>query len=417
VPHHVLLVPGFFGFANLGDFAYFAHVRDLLAELGPDLGLDGEIRVVKTAPTATLSRRAALLVEAIDELLDRAGGEVSIVGHSSGGLDARLVVSPEVSLPTDVNVERCARAVRSVVTVSAPHYGTPVAHFFNNLLGQQLLRILSLATIYSIRAGRLPIGAVLRLAGLFRRPRAAPTGVVDQLFGQLLADFSREPRQRLERFFESLGQDQDLVGQITPAGMDVYNASTDDRPGIRYGCVVTQARRPGLRSALGAGLSPYAQATHALYVGLYRVASGTPRKKEPPLTLEQATPLRLAYGRLPDARSNDGMVPTRSQVWGEVIRAVWADHLDVIGHFNLPTHVPPHFDWLTSGTGFTRAQFEELWGSVAAYLATGVTRRPRPAAVHCSGGVARARRAGYERRGGLPGLPPSRSPCPTCSSS
>ena len=25
---HVLLVPGFFGFANLGDFAYFAHVRD-----------------------------------------------------------------------------------------------------------------------------------------------------------------------------------------------------------------------------------------------------------------------------------------------------------------------------------------------------------------------------------------------------
>ncbi|BDG05422.1 esterase/lipase family protein [Anaeromyxobacter oryzae] len=374
-PHHVLLVPGFFGFANLGDFAYFAHVKDLLAEIGPDQGLDGEIRVIKTAPTATLSRRAALLAEAMTDLLERAGGEISIVGHSSGGLDARLVVSPDVKLPTDVDVESCARAVHSVVTVSAPHYGTPVAHFFNNLLGQQLLRILSLATIYSIRAGRLPMSAVLRLAGIVRRPRVAPKGVVDQLFGQLLADFSRERRHRLERFFESLGQDQDLVGQITPAGMDVFNASTEDRPGVRYGCVVSQARPPGLRSAIGAGLSPYGQATHALYVGLYRVASGTPRKKEPPLTLQQAYPLRLAYGRLPDARANDGMVPTRSQVWGEVIRAVWADHLDVIGHFNLPTHVPPHFDWLTSGTGFTRAQFEELWTAVAAYLGSGATRR------------------------------------------
>ncbi|WP_242393179.1 esterase/lipase family protein [Anaeromyxobacter oryzisoli] len=379
-PHHVLLVPGFFGFANLGDFTYFGHVREILAEIGPELGLDGEIRVIKTAPTATLSRRAALLAEAMAEVLERSGGEISIVGHSSGGLDARLVVSPDVSLPTEVDVEGCARAVRSVVTVSAPHYGTPVAEFFNNFLGQQLLRILSLATIYSLRAGRLPIGAVLRLAGLVRRPRATPRGVIEQLFAQLLADFSRDRRHRLERFFQSLGQDQDLVGQITPASMDVFDASTENRPGVRYGCVVTQARRPGLRSALGAGLSPYAQATHALYVGLYRVASGTPVKKEPPLTVQQAEPLRRVYGRIPDARANDGMVPTRSQIWGEVIRAVWADHLDVIGHFHLPTHVPPHFDWLDSGAGFTRADFDEVWRSVAAFLGA-AGGRPRPAIV------------------------------------
>jgi hypothetical protein len=376
-PHHLLLVPGFFGFANLGDFAYFAHVRDLLTDLGPVLGIDGEIRVVKTAPTAALSRRAAILAEAIDDLLNRAGGEVSIVGHSSGGLDARLVVSPEVSLPTEVDVERCARAVRSVVTVSTPHYGTPVAVFFNNLLGQQLLKILSLSTIYSLRAGRLPLGAVLRIAGLLRRPRARPGGVVDQVFGQLLGDFSHGRRRILEAFFRSLGGDQDLVAQITPAGMDVFNAATDDRPGVRYGCVTTRARPPGLRSAFGAGLGAYAQATHALYVGLYRIASATPHKKEPPLTLQQAAPLRLAYGRLPDGRANDGMVPTRSQVWGEVIRAVWADHLDVIGHFNLPTHVPPHFDWLSSGAGFSRAQFEECWEAVARFVAAaGSPRRP-----------------------------------------
>ncbi|ABC82748.1 esterase/lipase family protein [Anaeromyxobacter dehalogenans] len=372
--HHVLLVPGFFGFANLGDFTYFGHVRDLLAEIGPAHGLDGEIRVVRTAPTATLRKRAALLAEDVARVLDGPGGEVSVVGHSSGGLDVRLLLSPEVSLPTDADVERCARAVRSVVTVSAPHYGTPVAHFFNNLLGQQVLKILSLATMYTLRAGRLPAGAALRLAAFLRRPAAPPSGVVEQLFSELLADFSGERRREIEDFFASLGDDQDLVTQIGPAAMDVFNATTEDRPGVRYGCVISRARPPGLRSVLAAGLSPYAQATHAMYVGLYRIASGTPLDREPPLSIVQARPLRLAYGRIPGARANDGMVPTRSQVWGDVIRAVWADHLDVIGHFAQPRHVPPHFDWLASGTGFTRGQFEETWRAVAAYLGGGPRR-------------------------------------------
>jgi triacylglycerol lipase len=378
VAHHVLLVPGFFGFANLGDFAYFGHVQEFLAEIGPPLGIDGEIRSTKTAPTATLSRRAALLAEEIQALVAEKGGEVSIIGHSSGGLDARLMVTPEVTLPTTIDVQRAARSVRSVVTVSAPHYGTPVAHFFNNMLGQQLLKLLSLFTIYSLRAGRLPLSAVLKLAGVFRRG-AARGSLLDQLYEQLLGDFSRERRRAISDFFESLGRDQDLVAQIAPAAMDLYNASTDDRDGVRYGCVVSQARKPGLRSAIGAGFGPYSQATHALYVGLYRIASGTQREREPPLTTIQAAPLRAAYGRVPDITANDGMVPTRSQIWGEVIRAVWADHLDVIGHFSLPTHVPPHFDWLTSGTGYTRAQFEETWRSVAAFVAaSGGQRRLRP---------------------------------------
>ena len=48
---------------------------------------------------------------------------------------------------------------------------------------------------------------------------------------------------------------------------------------------------------------------------------------------------------------------------------MWADHLDVIGHFAPPTHVPPHFDWLSSGTGFDWAGFEAVWRSVALYAA------------------------------------------------
>jgi hypothetical protein len=175
VPHRLLLVPGFFGFTGTGNFGYFVHVRDLLAEFGPPVGLDGEIRLVRTEPTASLRRRAAHVAESIADLL----------------------------------------------------------------LGQQILKLLSISTIYSLGAGRLPVRAVLRMVGLIRRPSAKPQGVVAAI----------------------------------------------------------------------------------------------------------ASP----------------------QSW----LAVWADHLDVIGHFHHPRHVPPHFDWLASGSGFTRPQFELLWKKIATWLGAG----------------------------------------------
>lgn len=368
-PHHVVLVPGFFGFANLGDFAYFGHVRDLLADVGPSLGLNGEIHVALTEPTSSLQRRAALLAETAFQLLDARGGQLSIIGHSSGGLDARLFVTPGVQLPTAVDVEACAARVRAVVTVASPHHGTPLAQHFTSLFGQKLLALLSLATVYTLRTGRLPLSFVLRLARLLRRPGARPLGVVDQLFLQLLGDFSGKRRRAIEEFFRTVGSDHGLGAQLSPATMEAFNAATPDRPGLRYGSVITRARAPGLRSFVRAGIGPYAQATHALFAVLYRFAAG--RRGDPPAHLlpAQAKVLRSAYGRLPDHRANDGIVPTLSQVWGDVICAAWADHHDVIGHFHRPTHVPRHFDWVASGTGFDRQHFEALWQKVAVYLA------------------------------------------------
>ncbi len=366
-----MLVPGFFGFASLGDFAYFGHVTELLRETAPAFGIRGDVVVVETIPTASLRVRAAAVAQAVANAVGTSDAVVSIVGHSSGGLDARLFVTPDVSLPSPLDVEREARRVRSIVTVSAPHFGTPVAQLFNSLLGQQLLRLLSVLTIYGLRAGRLPIGAALRIARLFRRRADHPGSVVEQLVDELLADFSSGRRREIERFLSTLGKDQDLLGQITPAGMDLFNASTEDRAGVRYGCVVTRARPPGLRSFAASFKDAYALATHAVYVALYRIASGMPPSRQPRLTRAQAAVLRRAYGWRTDMRANDGMVPTLSQVWGDVIHAAWADHLDVIGHFYRPTHVPPHFDWLTSGSGFDRAQFERVWREVAAFIAAG----------------------------------------------
>jgi triacylglycerol lipase len=373
-PHHVVLVPGFFGFANLGDFAYFGHVRDLLGDVGPALGIDGEIRVAMTEPSSALPRRAALLAEAITRLLDEHGGSVSIVGHSTGALDARLLLAPGTSLPTQVDLERCASHVRAVVAVAAPHHGTPLAHHFGSLLGNQLLRLLSLATVVTLRTGRLPMGVALRMSRLLRNPESKPAGVVDQLFLQLLADISGKRRRAIEAFFSSVWNDQGLISQLTPANMKVFNAATTDRPGVRYGAVVTRARPPGLRSLARAGVSGYAQATHALFVVLYRLARG--KRRDPPRSIspEHRTLLRRAYGRVPDHKANDGIVPTLSQLWGDLIAAVWADHHDVLGHFDRPRHLPPHFDWMASGTGFDREHFETVWKAAAGYIAAGPRR-------------------------------------------
>ena len=366
---HVLLVPGFFGFANLGDFAYFVHVRDFMARYLRRRGLSGEVIVVQTFPTASLRRRATRVVETMAELLDRDDGVVHLIGHSSGGLDVRLLTAPEVQLPTTLDVEKYAARVRTVVSLSSPHRGSPLATALSSVLGAQILKLISLVTIYTLRTGRVPIAAVfylVRLLSLPRLPIAAGT-LLNNIYRDLLSDFSGDRREALEQFMVTVGDDQELLSQVTPAGMDLFNATTFDRPGVRYGSVVTCARPPGMRTSLNVGLSPFRQATHLLFAAFHRITGGMPPTMIG-LTQAQERALVRAYDRLPTLRDNDGMVPTLSQVWGEIIHATWGDHLDAIGHFYLPTHVPPHFDWLNSGQRFSLEDFESIWLDVARFI-------------------------------------------------
>ncbi len=137
--HHVFLVPGFFGFANIGELLYFSHVRQYLREACYRQHLPVEIHTVQTHPTASLRRRAERLLEVVLEEAGHDEHPIHLIGHSSGALDARLMVSPGVSLRTDIDVEGLAARVRSVVMLSAPNHGTPVASFFTSLFGQKLL--------------------------------------------------------------------------------------------------------------------------------------------------------------------------------------------------------------------------------------------------------------------------------------
>ena len=379
--HHIYLIPGFFGFANIGDIKYFAHVRGQVERFLQHHGARAELHYVATLPTASLRHRIIRVLDTIEDTAGTGDGPIHLIGHSTGGLDARLLGSTGIALRSRHDVERITARIRSVVTIATPHFGTPLAAFFTSVLGQKILRALSIMTIHGIRLGSIPLPALLALAGALPRspiplPRApitrqGPTvSLLDQVYRQVLRDFDGQRQQEIEAFFEATAADQALLPQLSPESMDVFNLTTRMRPGIRHGCVVSRARPPRLRTTLAVGLSPVGQAMYAIYQALHRVVATFPVHDIPPLTSVQSTALRGSFGSLPAATDNDAIVPTLSQVWGEVIHATWGDHLNIIGHFPDIVRPPQHVDWLGTRSGFARQHFECLWSDVVRYLLT-----------------------------------------------
>lgn len=366
-PAHLYLVPGFFGFAAFGSFAYFAHVRDHLEGWCARRGQSVVVHDAPTYPTKSLRHRATRLVEIVAETAT-GEGPIYFVGHSTGGLDARLVCSPHADFG---EAHRAfAPRIRGAVSLATPHHGSPVAAFFTSLMGQRLLRLLSLVTVHGLRFGRLPLPALVYLAGA-----VSSTGVLrltsrafDQVYHQVLKDFDEARREQIEAYFDEARRDQSLLVQLTPEGLDLLEVLIGARADVRHGCVVTRARPPSAGRQLRVGLHPGDQAAYSVYRALYQVAAQYPSRWAPALEQGQWRALEDAYGERPTVSDNDAMVPTLSQIWGEVVHAAWADHLDVIGHFHAPEHEPLHVDWLHTQSAFDLGKFEALWDDVARFL-------------------------------------------------
>ena len=363
---HVYLIPGFFGFADVGGFKYFAHVRDALARSLDAEGVRAEVHEVHTRPTASLAARTARLLDTIDATAGD-GGPLHLIGHSTGGLDARLLLLPGVRLPTSVSPEPYAARVRSVITLATPHRGAPLASVLNTLQGQQVLRLLSLTALYVIRKDRLPDGVRARVASLLPGG-LAPAGLGEQIYHDLLADFRPERREQVEALLADAASDTTLLVQLRPEGVDLLNAAPSPRPGVACASVITAAPPPGEGDRAGERRLGHA-ASRSLYTRLYPLSMPMPERFRPPLTPAQQAALAAGGPRFLARGASDGMVPVHSQVWGEVLATVVADHLDVIGHFDGPELTPPHRDWLFSGANFRRSDFEALCLRMARYIA------------------------------------------------
>jgi pimeloyl-ACP methyl ester carboxylesterase len=368
VVSRVYLVPGFFGFAHFGELRYFAHVEELLTRHLSGLGRTFQIIRVDTLAAGTLARRTAKLREIVMETAAGDDDPIHLVGHSTGALDARQLLCPDRARDID---DAMVRRVRSVVSIAGAHRGTPLAATFRSAFGKDLLRLLGALTVQTIRLGPVSIAGAMTAAGMLRlvdRAVGAKKDLIDQIEEQILSDFSDERRAVLEAFFGELMLDQGLLDELSPEFARHFDEQTRDRDGVHYGCVVTASARPTFQRALSLGLHAYAQGSHAVFHALWNVTARFKAGAAPVEAVDAHGRLREQLGRFPVETDNDGIVPTLSQFHGRLIRAVQADHHDVIGHFEDAAHVPPHIDWLISGSGFRRPQFEALWRDVARFI-------------------------------------------------
>jgi triacylglycerol lipase len=113
-PYPIVFAHGFFGFndfAGAGFVDYFWHVKQHLASKG-----ESQIYTPAVDPFNSSEYRGNQLAAAVKKIREDTGyDKVVIVGHSQGGLDARVVAHDHPEW------------VAAVVTVGTPHDGVPFA--------------------------------------------------------------------------------------------------------------------------------------------------------------------------------------------------------------------------------------------------------------------------------------------------
>jgi triacylglycerol lipase len=371
-PHRIYLIPGMFGFGQLAGYDYFLHVERALEERCALAGVPCQLRVVPTPPTASIRRRARVAADAIADDCQHDDGPIHLVGHSTGGLDARLLMSPGSALELRDDRLFWRPRVRTVTSMNTPHHGTPIAGFFATVSGTRLLYALSLLTVTTLTVGGPPLTAVSSLL--------AALGRVDQTLGvnshlldrtsDLLLRFVGEPsREEVRLWLEGVRQDQGGVLQLTPESMDMFTAAVQNAEDVRYGCLATSSPPPAPGRFLASVRSPFAALSATIYTTLYAIAARPhPHYPYPAPSPEVAARLTEGLGREPKDRLNDGVVPTLSMLWGELLWCGAGDHLDVMGHFRDDQRPAIHVDWLTCGAGFTRKRFGEAMDALARFL-------------------------------------------------
>ncbi|MCA9687901.1 MAG: triacylglycerol lipase, partial [Myxococcales bacterium] len=161
-----------------------------------------------------------------------------------------------------------------------PHRGSPLSDHFVGLIGEPLLRSLSLLTVIALREGRLPARLAFRLGRALIGERLLPETpvhvVLETLEHEAAAEIERtqgsdpDAKVSVAEFMKEVRSEAHLIPQLMPAACDLFNAAVTDRPETFYGCVVARAPQPVLRSHLSLGIAPYEQATHLLFRWLHQ---------------------------------------------------------------------------------------------------------------------------------------------------
>jgi len=376
--HRVILIPGFLGFNALGDHGYFAQtVGQTLANRLEKADLAGPIEVdaFETIPAGSLDERADKLREQLREVLWRhPNAKFHLVGHSTGGLDAELLLrTPRPKQRRTAEDEQVRDAVRSIVTIAAPLAGTSLASS-------------PLARFFAIDSPGDLLEAPLALL-LLRGPRAAIAGL-RAIAGLLLCDSAVASLVRGVLQSRGIGSSYALSLILTRALIDdlrpeiverVLDEETREDPKL--------ARVPRFRFVTIARRALKPTAASALFQLLYSAtADATPKDARVDELGRQlaarADKLRVIGAHpLPrlDAAASDGVVNTFRQLLvasdvslaselDRVVALVVADHIDVVGYFEGKDGQANGF--LSSGSDFRDGQFNELHQAIAQTIET-----------------------------------------------
>ncbi len=188
-PYPIILVHGFFGFANIGPVDYFYGVADALRAVG---------RTVYTPVLDAFNSSAARGAELVSYIamvrMETGARKVVLVAHSQGGLDSRWAAT------------QVPDSIAAIVTIATPHRGSKLA---------------------DVALGLAPGVAT-----------SAADALIELLGGAV--DAQGTP-------------DTDLaaaLATLSTAGSAAFNASTPDAPGVAYYSI---AGRSLLRDAKACG--------------------------------------------------------------------------------------------------------------------------------------------------------------------
>lgn len=381
----VYLVPGFLGFDELVELDYFLGVEAILERKLHRLGLDARVHATETLPAGSIHKRATKLAHEIAARHDPAATSIHLLGHSTGGLDIRLLLSPGSAVDAggaslaSMGDERAANyldalsKVRSAIGLATPHFGAPVAdfavrHSLDSYLGMLGPILDNRAARGLLRAGLLGVGALAKLI------EALPGNwsFLEWISADVLTG---DPDDVLD-YLHAVGEDVGALRNLTQAGTDLANALLRDRASVRYGSVVTGTNRP--EGEIETTDPMLYMNTRVFRLAWAKGATGDPsypysgRAAELQSLHDADRAADLDVGDLTiDAHTNDGVVPTASQAYGEIIGVLASDHLDCVGHF-------PHVErdgervsgWVNSGADFRGARFELIWDRVARFVAS-----------------------------------------------
>jgi hypothetical protein len=417
----VLLIPGFFGYASFGPdnhpiLEYFGGVRAVLQPLLPE----HFIATHEPPPTGSLDSRVQSLHEAVGKLLRGEllphgrrpfkADRVHLVGHSTGGVDARLFANRAYSWDPNMGAAERTNALGSlgnIVALSAPLHGTPLATNIksDNALLLEAVRLLTMLGVFThgdlVRLG-LEL-AKFRPGLLLEHPLAIPKAILASLSPRHFVDalvplvfpkdesvkghaaallgeaakigqppgVSRLVSEQISEFFNNVETHHELLADLTVDSMarrtaglapTDYGLNAGDRG--RIFSYVSVAPAPPRFPALDIDAIRHLELVQAyVYATLYQATKEPP--PVPPIVPEGTAIDADASELVGQPSASDGVVPTRSQTLsGQATGIVLGDHLDVVGSYDNG----PGANVMRSGAGFTGHRFDALWTGIAKRL-------------------------------------------------